>query len=93
MLFVLRNRHLANPDTTVHTTQCARRLIFRIISRSPVLPGSLFLNGLTMLGDRDLIGGGGFGLVFKGEHEGKAVAFKVCTNLAIMLYVVLPPLL
>lgn len=30
-----------------------------------------------MPSDRDLIGGGGFGLVFKGEHEGKAVALKV----------------
>ncbi|KAF8339493.1 hypothetical protein F5887DRAFT_460000 [Amanita rubescens] len=49
----------------------------KIISRSPVLPRSLFLTGgLTMPGDRDLIGKGTFGLVFKGEHAGKAVALK-----------------
>ena len=30
-----------------------------------------------MLGDRPLIGGGGSGLVFKGEHEGEAVALNV----------------
>jgi hypothetical protein len=78
MLFVLRNRYLSNPDTSVDTNRRARRLMSKIISRSPVLPRSLFLTGgLTMPGDRDLIGGGGFGLVFKGEHEGKAVALKV----------------
>ena len=30
-----------------------------------------------MPSDRNLIGGGGFGLVFKGELEGKAIALKV----------------
>jgi len=77
MLFVLRNRYLSNPDTSVDTSRRARRLMSKIISKSPVLPRSLFLTGLTMPGDRDLIGGGGFGLVFKGEHEGKAVALKM----------------
>ena len=44
------------------------------------MPRSLFLTGLTMPADRDLIGGEEFGLVFKGEHEGKAVALKVLYN-------------
>ena len=41
------------------------------------MPRSLFLTGITMPSDRNLIGDGGFGLVFKGEHEGKALALKV----------------
>ena len=41
------------------------------------MPRSLFLTGLTMPSDRNLIDGGGFGMVFKGEHEGKAIALKV----------------
>lgn len=41
------------------------------------MPRSLFLTGLTIPSDRDRIGGGEFGLVFKGEREGKAVALKV----------------
>jgi hypothetical protein len=30
-----------------------------------------------MSSDRDLIGNGGFGLVFKGKHEGKVIALKL----------------
>ena len=77
ILYVLRNRYFSSRDTNVDTNRRARRLMSKIISRSPALPRSLFLTGLAMPGDRDLIGGGGFGLVFKGEHEGKAVALKV----------------
>ena len=77
ILFVLRNRYFSNLDHNVDTNRRARRLMSKIISKSPVMPRSLFLTGLTMPSDRDLIGGGGFGLVFKGEHEGKALALKV----------------
>ena len=76
-IFVLRNRYFANPDPNVDTNQRARRLMSKIISKSPVMPGSLFLTGLTIPGDDDDIGGGGFGLPFRGEHEGKAVALKL----------------
>ena len=41
------------------------------------MPRSLFLTGLTMPGDHDFIGGGTFGLVYKGEHEGRTVGLKV----------------
>ena len=44
---------------------------------SPVIPRSLIITGLTMPSDHGFIGGGGSGLVFKGELEGKAVALKV----------------
>ena len=77
ILFVLRNHYFSNPDHNVDTNRRARRLMSKIISKSPVIPRSLFLTGLTMPSDRNLIGGGGFGLVFKGEHEGKAIALKV----------------
>ena len=77
ILFILRNRYFSNPDPNVDTNRRARRLMSKIISKSPVMPRSLFLTGLTMPSDRNLIGGGGFGLVFKGEHEGKALALKV----------------
>ena len=77
ILFVLRNRYFSNLDHNMDTNKRARRLMSKIISKSPVMPRSLFLTGLTMPSDRDLIGGGAFGLVFKGEHEGKALALKV----------------
>ena len=77
ILFVLRNRYFSNPDPNVDTNRRARRLMSKIISKSPVMPRSLFLTGITMPSDRNLIGGGGFGLVFKGEYEGKAIALKV----------------
>ncbi len=74
LLLVIRNRYLyENPDIK----RRARRLMSKIKSRSPVLPRSLFLMGLAMPGDRDRIGEGASGLVFKGEHEGKAVALKM----------------
>ena len=77
ILFVLRNRHFSNPDPHVDTNRRARRLMSKIISKSRVMPRSLSLTGLTMPGDHDFIGGGTFGLVYKGEHQGRAVGLKV----------------
>ena len=76
-IFVLRNRYFANPDPNVDTNQRARRLMSKIISKSPVIPRYLFLTGLKMPRNRNLIGLGGFGNIYKNEHEGKPVALKV----------------
>ena len=80
ILFVLCNHYFSNPDTNVDTNRRARQLMSKIVSKSPVMPRSIFLTGLTIPSNHTLIGGGGFGLVFKGEHEGKAVAQKVLYN-------------
>ena len=72
ILFVLRNRCFSNPDPTVDTGRRSRHLMSKIISKSPVMPRSLFITSLTMPGS------GTCGLVYKGEHEGRAVdAIKV----------------
>ena len=76
ILFVLRNRYFSGSNSNLDTNWRARRLMSKIISKSRVMPGSLFLTGLTMLGGHDLIGGP-FGLVYNGEYEGKTVALKV----------------
>lgn len=55
-----------------------RRLMSEIIAKTCVTPESLFVTGLRAKSDdRDFIGGGGFGQVFKGELRGKLVALKV----------------
>ena len=78
ILLVLRTpSSFSNPGPNRDTNRRARRLMSKIISRSSIMPMSLFLTGLTMPGDHDFIGGGTFGLVYKGEHEGRAVALKV----------------
>jgi len=42
-----------------------------------VIPQSLVVTGVSMPSERDYIGGGGFGRVFGGELQGRAVALKV----------------
>ena len=76
IFFVLRNRYFSNPDPNVDTNRRARRLMSKIIFKSPVIPRSLFLTRLKIPSDRDIIGGG-FRHVFKAEDEGRAVALKV----------------
>lgn len=51
--------------------------MLKIISRMPVIPRSLIVTGVSMPTERDYIGGGGFGRVFRGELQGTAVALKV----------------
>lgn len=48
--------------------------MFKLISMADVLPRSLFITDITTL---DVIGVGGFGRVFKGNHKGQHVALKV----------------
>ena len=55
----------------------ARRLMFKIISRIPVIPPSLIVTGVSMPERRDSIGSGGFGRVFKAELQGAVVALKL----------------
>ncbi|KAF8333298.1 WD40-repeat-containing domain protein [Amanita rubescens] len=77
MLHLLRNRWLSSPNATMDINQRARRLMFKIISKMPIIPSSLFVTGVSMPVNREYIGGGGFGQILKGELSGKAVALKL----------------
>jgi hypothetical protein len=77
MLHLLRNRGLSSPDATMDINQRARRLMFKIISKMPIMPSSLFVTGVSIPANREYIGGGGFGQILKGELKGDAVALKV----------------
>jgi hypothetical protein len=78
MLYLLRNRCLSNPpDTSIDIKKRARRLMFKIISNMPVVPPSLMVTQVRMPAERDYIGSGGFGRIFKGELQGNTVALKV----------------
>jgi len=76
MLHLLRNHHLLNQDPTgVNIDQRARRFMMKVISKIPVVPPSLIVTGVLV--KREVIGGGGYGLVFMGKLKGAAVALKV----------------
>ena len=77
MLYLLRNGHLSNFDAKLDTNSRARRLMMKIITKTPVMPRSLFVTEVSMKSNREYIGGGGFGHVFKGKLGGEAVALKV----------------
>ena len=67
MFHLLRDDLLPNLDETVDIKRRARRLMFKITSRIPVIPSSLIVTGVNLPEKRDYIGSGGFGHVFKGE--------------------------
>ena len=51
--------------------------MFKIMTQMPVMPKSLLVTGVSMKAHREYIGGGGFGLVFKGKLKGAPVSLKV----------------
>jgi hypothetical protein len=78
ILCMVSNGHLSNPNATSSDTNWrARRLMMKVITKTPVIPISLIVTGVTMPAERDYIGGGGYGHVYKGELGGRTVALKV----------------
>ena len=74
MLYLLCHGHLSN---SLHANSRTRRLMLNIITKTPVIPRSLLVTGVGAITDRDLIGVGRFGLVFKAELQGKLFVLKV----------------
>ena len=78
MLYLVCNDHLSNPNAILSDANWrARRLMIKIVTKTPVIPTSLIVAGVTMPAERDYIGSGGYGHVYKGELGGKTVALKV----------------
>ena len=78
ILCLVCNGHLSNPNVMLSDANWrARRLMVKIITKTPVIPTSLIVTGVTMPAKRDYIGSGGFGRVYKGELGGTTVALKV----------------
>ncbi|KAF8325508.1 kinase-like domain-containing protein [Amanita rubescens] len=61
-------------------SQRARRLMFKIISKTPVVPRSLIVTEVSMPDKRDYIGRGGYGNVFKGEFRAQSLRLKSYTK-------------
>ena len=76
MLHLLCEHRLSNPTPAMNIKLRARRLLLKVVTRTTVVPRSLMVAG-NVRSERDLIGSGGFGRVFKGELQGAAVALKV----------------
>ena len=74
ILHILRYRLLPNQDDF---NRRARRFMFKIITKTPVIPWSLIMTGVSQPAKQDYIGGGGFGRVYKSELKGEVVALKV----------------
>ncbi|KAF8351893.1 kinase-like domain-containing protein, partial [Amanita rubescens] len=57
----------------------ARRLMCKLLAKTPVIPKSIFMTGVNarMCSLASRIGIGGFGCVFEGEYQGTRVALKV----------------
>ena len=78
ILCLVVNGHLSNPNATLSDANWrARRLMVKVIAKTPVVPTSLIVTGVCMPAEHDCIGGGGFGHVYKGELKGTAVALKL----------------
>ena len=76
-LHVLRHRDVSSSDATININRRTRRFMFKIISKTPVVPRSFIVTGVSMPEKPDYIGRGGYGNVFKGEFRGIVVALKV----------------
>ena len=76
MLYLLCGSHLSCSEVP-DANRRARRLMLKMITKTPVAPSSLFVKGITAKVDYDYVGRGGFGFVFKGELRGAAVALKL----------------
>ena len=78
MLCLVCNGHLSNRNTTLPDANWrARRLMIKVITKTPVIPTSLIVTGVSRPAERDYIGCGGFGSVYKWELGGTSVALKV----------------
>ena len=78
ILCLVVNDHLSNTNATLSDANWrARRLMFKVITKTPVVPTSLIVTGVSMPAEQHYVGGGGFGHVYKGELVGIAVALKV----------------
>ncbi|KAF8330113.1 kinase-like domain-containing protein [Amanita rubescens] len=75
MLYLLCGGHLPCSEAP-DAHRRARRLMLKMVTKTPVTPSSLFVKGIDAKVDYDYIGRGGFGFVFKGELRGAAVALK-----------------
>ena len=74
ILYLLPNLDL---DQAMNIKQRARRFMMKVVTKTPVMPESLFVTGVRIPAQHDYIGHGGFGHVFKGELRGDTVALKV----------------
>ncbi|KAF8327360.1 hypothetical protein F5887DRAFT_924819 [Amanita rubescens] len=61
IISLLLDGHLSDADVSLRT----RRLMLKAITKTLVIPRSLFVTGVKIKIDRDYIASGGFGLVFK----------------------------
>lgn len=78
MLHLHRSHHLLTEDmATVNIKQRVKQFMMKIISTIPVIPPSLIVTRVRIPIERDRIGIGAFGWVFKGELQGSTIALKV----------------
>ncbi len=76
LLHMLRYRLLPSQNESVDFHKRARRFMFKIIPKTPVIPLSLIVAGVSKPAEQDYIGGGGFGRVYKCILNGEVVALK-----------------
>ena len=77
MLHLLCERRLSKTADAMDINVRARRLMLKVATRTPVIPWSLIVTGVSIQSERSLIGSGGFGRVFKGKLGEAPVALKV----------------